>query len=373
MNQFLKRSMSRWQFLVMTICLLFGTTMMQAQFETASVLGYVRDNAGAAVPNAQVTLTNVATNIAQTAKTDGEGKFEFNSIQIGNYQITTEATGFEGAKTERFNVATNARQRVDINVKPGSVSTVVEVTSAAQLLETETSSRGQVIGTRVVENLPLNGRSYADLVLLVPGARKSVLQNNGTSSREGSFNINGQRSAFNNFLLDGLDNNNYGTSNQGFANENIPPSPDAISEFKVEVDNYSAEYGRNPGAVINASVRRGTNQIHGRAWDYVRNDAFNAIGPFLAPGAVKPKFIRNQFGGTFGMPIWKDHTFFFGDYEGVRQIANSANTTSQLPTLNQRAGLFYSNDNPATGTPLSITNPLTGAVYNGVVPTAAMT
>ena len=374
MNQFLKRSMSRWQFLVMTICLLFGTTMMQAQFETASVLGYVRDNAGAAVPNAQVTLTNVATNIAQTAKTDGEGKFEFNSIQIGNYQITTEATGFEGAKTERFNVATNARQRVDINVKPGSVSTVVEVTSAAQLLETETSSRGQVIGTRVVENLPLNGRSYADLVLLVPGARKSVLQNNGTSSREGSFNINGQRSAFNNFLLDGLDNNNYGTSNQGFANENIPPSPDAISEFKVEVDNYSAEYGRNPGAVINASVRRGTNQIHGRAWDYVRNDAFNAIGPFLAPGAVKPKFIRNQFGGTFGMPIWKDHTFFFGDYEGVRQIFGAANTVSTLPTVNQRAGNFYLNDdtsNAANAIPLR--NPITGATYLGNVPLSAMT
>ncbi|MBS1813910.1 MAG: TonB-dependent receptor [Acidobacteria bacterium] len=352
--------------LVAIVCLLFGAATMQAQFETASVLGYVRDNSGAAIPNATVTLTNVATNVSQTAKTDGEGKYEFNSIQIGNYTISTEAAGFQGARTEQFKVLTNARQRVDVSVKPGAVSEVVEVSSAAQLLETETSSRGTVIETRQVENLPLNGRSYADLVLLVPGARKSTLENNGTSSREASFNINGQRSAFNNFLLDGLDNNNYGTSNQGFANENIPPSPDAVSEFKVEVDNYSAEYGRNPGAVINVSTRRGTNQYHGKAYDYVRNDAFNAIGPFLATGARKPKFIRNQFGGTFGMPIWKDHTFFFGDYEGLRQIFGNANTVSTLPTAAQRSGDFS-----AIG---PIRNPITGTVYaNGIVPASDQT
>jgi len=187
-------------------------------------------------------------------------------------------------------------------MKTGSVSIEVTVTSAAQLLDTETSSHSTVIGTRQVEDLPLNGRSYADLVLLVPGARKSLLENNGTSSREGSFNINGQRSAFNNYLLDGLDNNNYGTSNQGFANENIPPSPDAISEFRVETNNYSAEYGRTTGAVINASVRRGTNQFHGRAWDYVRNTSFNAIGPFLATGATKPKFCWTEFPSIRGSP-----------------------------------------------------------------------
>jgi hypothetical protein len=259
-------------------------------------------------------------------------------------------------------------------MKAGSFSEEVTVTSAAQLLDTETSSHSTVIGTRQVEDLPLNGRSYADLVLLVPGARKSILENNGTSSREGSFNINGQRSAFNNYMLDGLDNNNYGTSNQGFANENIPPSPDAISEFRVETNNYGAEYGRSTGAVINASVRRGTNQFHGRAWDYNRNTVFNAIGPFLAPGATKPKFIRNQFGGTFGGPIWKDHTFFFADYEGVRQIFNNANTTSTLPTANQRNGLFYLNDNtsdPNSAIPLR--NPITGKTYAGAIPTADMT
>jgi hypothetical protein len=295
-------------------------------------------------------------------------------VQIGNYQIVAEAGGFDRTRTETFTVLTNARQRVDVTMKAGSVSEEVTVTSAAQLLETETSSHSTVIGTREVENLPLNGRSYADLTLLAPGVRKSALENNGTSSREGSFNVNGIRSAFNNYLLDGLDNNNYGTSNQGFANENIPPSPDAISEFRVETNNYSAEYGRTVGAVINASVRRGSNQFHGRAWDYIRNTSFNAIGPFLPTGATKPKFIRNQFGGTFGGPIWKDHTFFFGDYEGVRQIFNNPSASSILPTNNQRNGLFYLNDdatNPANAIPLR--DPITGRTFLGSIPSTART
>src|SRR5437868_968793 len=334
------------------------------QFESASVLGYVRDTSGAAVVNATVTLSNTGTGISQTKQTDAEGKYEFPSVQIGNYQIVAEAQGFDKARTETFTVQTNARQRVDVNLKTGSVSEEVTVTAAAQLLDTETSSRSTVIGTKQVEDLPLNGRSYADLVLLVPGASKSLLENNGTSSREGSFNIDGQRSAFNNYMLDGLDNNNYGTSNQGFANENIPPSPDAMSEYRVETNNYSAEYGRTPGAVINASIRRGTNQFHGRAWIYDRNTIFNAIGPFLAPGATKPKFIQNQFGGTFGGPIWKDHTFFFADYEGLRRIFNNASTSSTLPTSDQRAGNFG----------IALRNPITGVNYpTGQIPASAVT
>jgi hypothetical protein len=349
---------------MMAALFMFTQSSALAQFESASVLGYVHDSSGAAVTNSSVTLTNTATGISQTKTTDSEGKYEFPSVQIGNYKVTAEAQGFSRAVTESFAVQTNARQRVDVTLQAGSVSEEVTVTSAAQLLDTETSSHSTVIGTKQVEDLPLNGRSYADLVLLVPGARKSALENTTTSSREGSFNINGQRSAFNNYLLDGLDNNNYGTSNQGFANENIPPSPDAVSEFRVETNNYGAEYGRTTGAVINASIRRGSNQYHGRAWDYVRNTSFNAIGPFLPVGAGKPKFIRNQFGGTFGGPIWKDHTFFFADYEGVRQIFNNPSASSTLPTTAQRAGNF--------GIPLR--NPVTGAVYpTGQIPASAVT
>ena len=349
-------------------CFLMGTTGLRAQFESASVLGYVRDNAGAAVPNLEVTLTNVATNVKQTAKTNGEGQYEFNSVQIGDYIVTTKAAGFEGARTEKFNVQTNARQRVDIGVKPGSVSTTVDVTSAAQLLETETSSRGQVVGTREVENLPLNGRSYADLVLLVPGARKSLLENQSASSREGSFNINGQRSAFNNFLLDGLDNNNYGTSNQGFENENIAPSPDAVNEFRVETNNYSAEYGRSTGGVINVSTRRGTNTYHGKVWDYLRNTNLNAIGPFAPNFGIKPVLIQNQFGGTFGGYIFKDRTFFFVDYEGLRRIFRNPATAITLPNAEQRGGTFLLHRVDGSTAPIPLYNPITGTSFvNGNV------
>jgi hypothetical protein len=374
-----KRAAGMWMLTVATRVLLALVVLMLslgtavAQFESASVLGYTKDASGAAVSSSTVTLTNTATGIVQTRTSDGEGRFEFPSVPIGTYVIATEANGFDTTQTQPFTVTTNARQRVDVTLKAGSVSETVTVSAAPTLLETETSSRGQVIGERQIENLPLNGRSYADLALLVPGVRKSVLENQTTSSREASFNVNGQRSAFNNFLLDGLDNNSYGTSNQGFANENIPPSPDAISEFRIETNNYSAEFGRASGAVINASFRRGTNQFHGRVWEYNRNTALNAIGPFLPSGGVKPTFIRNQFGGTLGGPIFKDKTFFFADYEGARQITKSYSTAT-LPTAEQRAGTFFLHTTSGTTLPIPVRNPVTGVVYaNGVVPITAMT
>src|SRR5665213_4484200 len=357
-----------WLRLALALFLLLLFVSANAQFDSGSVLGYVKDTSGAAVPNAKVTMTNVATNTSQAATTDNDGRYEFNSVPIGNYRVETEAAGFDRARTPDFQLTTNARQRVDVAMKPGAVTETVTVSSAPTVLETETSSRGEVIGTKQIEDLPLNGRSYADLALLAPGVRKSFLENQTTTNREASFNVNGQRSAFNNFLLDGLDNNSYGTSNQGFANENIPPSPDAVSEFRLETDNYSAEYGRASGAVINASIRRGTNQFHGRAWDYNRNTVFNAIGPFAPASGVKPSFIRNQFGGTFGGPIWRDHTFFFMDYEGVRQIALSYGTAT-LPTTEQRLGTFLLHNADGSTSPIPLQNPITGKVYaNGVIP-----
>ena len=346
---------------VVTAMVLFGAASASAQFGSASVLGYVRDNSGAVVQNANVTLTNVATNVSETAHTDKDGKYEFDSVPIGNYRVATEVSGFEGARTEVFNVSTDARQRVDVAVKPGAVNQTVDVTSAAQLLDTDSSSRSQVIATREVENLPLNGRSYADLVLLAPGTRKSLLENQSASSREGAFDINGLRSEFNEFMLDGLENSNYGTSNQGFANENISPSPDAVSEFRLETNNYSAEYGRMPGAVINVSTRSGTNQYHGHAWDYLRNTDLNSIGPVLPVTGQKPKLIRNQFGGTFGGRLIKDKAFFFADYEGLRQIFNYQLAPVSLPNAQQRLGHFYYNGN--TAQPIPLYNPITGVSY----------
>ena len=347
--------------LLLVACLVVGVLPSAAQFGSASVLGYVRDNSGAMVPGATVTLTNLSTNVSQTAQTDKEGKYEFDSVPIGDYQISTQAAGFQGSKTDTFNLSTDARQRVDVDVKPGAVTQVVEVTASAPLLETETSSRSQIIGQKEVENLPLNGRSYADLVLLTPGVRKSMLENQTASSREASFNINGQRSAFNEFLIDGLENSNYGTSNQGFENENIPPSPDAVSEFRVESNNYSAEYGRMPGAVINVSTRSGTNQYHGAAWDYLRNTDLNAFGPIQTATGNKPGLIRNQFGATTGGFIRRDRTFFFGDYEGVRQIFTYQQAAVTLPNAEQRLGHFVLHtvnpSDPNNGKPIPLYNP----------------
>ena len=235
-----------------------------------------------------------------------------------------------------------------MTLKPGAATETVTVTGAAALLNTEDSERGQIISARDVNNLPLNGRAYADLALLTPGVRANVLENQTVTSRDASYNVNGNRSEQNDFLLDGLDNNAYGTSNQSFSNQAIQPSADAISEFRVETDNYSAEYGRSAGAVFNVSINSGTSKIHGKAWEYVRNTDFNAIGPFTPPTnvltgkSVKPVLIKNQFGGAIGGPVplfLRGKIFYFGDFEGNRQVQGQY-SASTVPNANQRQGIF---------------------------------
>jgi hypothetical protein len=359
--------------IVVLVLSLFVGPLAHAQFETASVLGFVHDTTGAAIPGAGVTLTNIATGVEVQATADAQGQYEFTSVHVGDYKITGSASGFSETVTEAFTVQVNARQRVDVSLKPGAATTTVTVTGAAALLNTEDSERGQIISPRDVSNLPLNGRAYADLALLTPGVRANTLENQTVTSRDASYNVNGNRSEQNNFLLDGLDNNAYGTSNQSFSNQAIQPSPDAISEFRVETDNYSAEYGRASGAVFNVSINSGTSQLHGKVWEYNRNTDFNAIGPFTPPvnaitgQSVKPVLVKNQFGGAIGgpMPIWKGKIFYFGDYEGNRQVQGQY-SASTVPNANQRQGIFV---NATNGAPVVLHNPLTGTVYsNGIVP-----
>ncbi|MGA2653676.1 MAG: TonB-dependent receptor [Terracidiphilus sp.] len=343
------------------------------QYETASVLGVVHDASGGVIPGAKVILINIATTLETTETADSQGQFEFTSVRIGQYKIKANAPGFSETLTEPFTAEVNARQRVDVNLKPGATSETVNVTGAAVLLETEDSERGQVISARDVNNLPLNGRAYADLALLTPGVRANVLENQTVTSRDASYNVNGNRSEQNEFLLDGLDNNAYGTSNQSFSNQAIQPSPDAINEFRVETDNYSAEYGRSAGAVFNVSINSGTDHLHGKVWEYSRNTDFNAVGPFTPPTdvltgkSVKPVLVKNQFGGAIGgrVPRFTNHKiFYFGDFEGNRQVQGQY-TASTVPNANQRQGIFTD----TLGNPVSLHNPLTGAVYaNGVVP-----
>src|SRR5439155_12997375 len=270
----------RW--LALALCLLFAAAgPAAAQFETASVVGMVRDASTAVVPDTTVTLTNTATGVSLKKTTDAQGGYEFFAVKTGRYVVTAEKSGFAIALVDNVEVQVGARLRVDLQMTVGQLAERVEVTAAAPLLETESSQRGQVITGAQTVTLPLNGREYSALALLTTGVRQSALNRGTGTLREGAFNVNGLRSTFNNFLIDGVDNNAYGTSNQGFSNQVDQPPPDAVSEFKVVTNNESAEYGRSAGATVNVAYKSGTNQFHGDGWEFHRDEGLNATGFFL--------------------------------------------------------------------------------------------
>lgn len=338
--------------------IIFFAGEVPAQFDTATVLGSVRDASEAAVPNANVTLKNISTQITQTTTTDASGDYQFTGVKIGVYQVIVETSGFNRTVAENIEVTVNARQRVDLTLQVATATETVVVTDAASPLQTDSSEVGQVVQRKQIVALPLNGRSYANLALLAPGVRESHTNSSiGGGGREAAFNVNGLRATMNNFLLDGVDNNAYGTSNQSFSSQVVQVSPDAVAEFKVQTNTYSAEFGRSGGAVINASYRTGTNRFSGSAWEFHRNTALNAVGFFKPLGGEKPPLIRNQFGFAFGGPLVKDRTFFFGDYEGFRQIQKNL-VYSNIPTLTQRQGILN----------VTVRNPLTGITYPAGTP-----
>ncbi len=357
-------------FSVALLCFVLFPTNASAQFDSGTILGTVTDNAGSVVPNATVKLVNPSTGTTVTTMADAQGGYQFLNVKIGVYQIRVEAQGFSTAVAENVTVTVNARQQADIKLQTGQLSETVTVVGDPQLLEVNSSERGQVIMREQIINLPLNGRSYADLTLLSTGVNQSQINVPGNSgSRDASFNVNGLRSSLNNFIIDGVDNNSYGTSNQGFSNQVVQASPDAIEEFKVQTNNFSAEFGRAGGAVINAAIRSGTNQFRGSAWNYLRNTSLNATGFFKPVNNEKPVLLQNQFGFTFGGPIWKNRIFFFGDYEGYRRIAKRV-AFATVPTADMRNGIFRT----AAGVAIPIRNPLTGVVYaDGIVPQSAIT
>ncbi|MDQ2711276.1 MAG: carboxypeptidase-like regulatory domain-containing protein [Acidobacteriota bacterium] len=309
-------------------------TLGYGQFETAEVLGTVHDVSGAVVPKVNLTLTNEQTGVQEQTISDDNGLYDFFNVKVGRYTVSAEATGFAKFTAARVAVDVNARQRVDITLQVGAAAQSIEVQGAAAALETDTSEHGQVINTQQIVELPLNGRNFSDLALLSTNVHRSPLANS-TPPREGAFNANGMRSTYNNFLMDGLDNNAYSTSNQGFSNQVAQPSPDSIAEFQVITANYSAEYGRVGGAIVNVAMRSGTNNFHGTGYDFLRNPFLNAVGYVFGQRPAtfqKPTLQRNQFGGTIGGPLVKNRLFFFTDYEGSRQLQRALNYVS-LPTL----------------------------------------
>jgi len=332
-----------------------------AQFDTADVVGTVLDSTGGAVPAASITLLNTETGITATTTSAANGEYTFVNVKAGTYTVSAIATGFSKAVASQVRVSVGARQRVDLTLQVGTVNESVEVAAAAARIETDSSSRGQLINTVQVVELPLNGRNASDLSLLTTGVLRSPQSTTG--AREGSFIVNGLRSTFSNYLLDGIDNNAYGTSNNGASNQAIQLSPDAVTEFKVDTNNYSAEFGRGGAATTNMVMKAGTNAFHGSAYEFNRNTAFNAIGFFKPVGGVKPPLHQNQFGLTAGGPIIKDKAFFFIDYEGFR-VKSGALAFASIPTAAEVQGIL----------PVAVTNPVTGVTYpaNTPIPQSAI-
>ncbi len=337
-----------------SLCFLSLASAAWGQFDNGSLVGAVHDNTGAVVSGATVTVTNASTGIATTQTTGDSGQWELPSLRAGTYKVAITKAGFAEAVGENIGLQVGGRQRVDLTLSVGSASETIQVSGVELQLETDSSERGQIITRQEAVQLPLVNRNYSSLVLLTSGTRQSSIGTGSASlTREGSFNVEGLRSTFNNYLLDGLDNNQYGTSNQGFSNQIIQPSPDSITQFQVVTNNEGAEYGRSSGATVNVAFASGTNRFHFDAFEFLRNTSLNATGYFPPNGGVKPPLHRNQFGGNVGGPLMRDKAFFFVDYEGLRQNRSQL-AFSSVPTADEAQRYTF---------PTTITNPFTGQKY----------
>jgi Carboxypeptidase regulatory-like domain/TonB dependent receptor-like, beta-barrel len=321
-------------FLLFAMSLLFTTTAL-CQVDTGSVLGTVRDTSGAVMPGVNVTLTNSGTGQTVSTKTGSVGEYTFVPVRVGKYSVEAEMTGFQ--KVQQNNVTVDVQQhvQVDLAMTLGQASETVTVNTAPAALQTQDASVGQVIGQQAINDLPLNGRNFTFLAQLSAGVNQSQQDTRGLGS-SGSFAANGLRPAQNNYLLDGIDNNSNLVDFLNGTSYAIRPPVDAIQEFKVATNNYSADTGRSAGAVLNATVRSGTNEFHGAAWEFFRNDHLDAANYFEnANGLAKGRFQQNQFGATLGGPIIRNKTFFFVDYEGER-VNQAIPFTSTVVTATER-------------------------------------
>jgi hypothetical protein len=334
------------------------STATFAQVDTGTIAGSVRDSAGAGVVSATVTFVEISTNATAKTQTNAVGDYASPPLRPGNYKVTADASGF---KTQTWNTVTlrvQDRLRVDFNMAVGSVSENVVVTAETPNIQTDTSSLGEVVSTTQINQLPLNGRDYIQLATLTTGVVRTSSGTNGNtggSSTGGlnSFVANGTRGTLNNFLLDGIDNNS--NDNGGVV---LRTNVDAIQEFKLQTNSYSAEFGRSGGAVVNAITKSGTNSYHGNLFEFFRNSALDARDYFEDPTEKKASFKQNQFGGTFGGPVIKNKLFFFGDYQGT-SIRNPLTWVSTVPSPAERVGDFSDPSEPV------IYDPATGLPFPG--------
>lgn len=347
-------------FLFLTASALF------AQVDTGTIAGTVRDRQGASVAAAKITFLDLATSETASTQSDSSGNYASPPLRPGDYKLSVEAQGFKTETRPSITIRVQDRLRVDFALNVGAVTESVEVNAEVPVIQSETSSLGQVITSTQITELPLNGRDYTQLATLSTGVVRTSSGTNGntggsSTGGQNSFVANGTRGTLNNFLLDGIDNNS--NDNGGLV---LRTNVDAIQEFKIQTNSYSAEFGRSGGAVVNAVLKSGGNNFHGSVFEFFRNAALDARDYFEDPATKKASFKQNQFGGTFGGPVIKNKLFVFGDYQGTR-IRNPLAWNSNVPTLQERTGDFS-----APGEPI-IYDPSTGLPFPGnIIPSGSI-
>jgi hypothetical protein len=306
---------------------LFFTSSAFSQLTTADIVGTVTDATGAVVPNADITLTNLGTNEKRTAQSNGSGDYNFTLLPVGHYTITVKVKGFQEAITKDLSVEAGDRARNDIHLQTGAETTIIEVTATTPLLQADSATVSSTVTARAVQDLPLNGRNFVQLVATVPGAN----QGSGNSLSSGGrpddrrnnaagLSVNGQDESLNNWVVDGIDDNERVIGSIG-----VKPNIEGIQEITVQTNSYAPEAGRTAGGVINIVTRSGSNQFHGSVYEYFRNDIFDGRNFFQNTGN-KPELRQNQYGASIGGPIFRDKTFFYFDYEGFRQVSGTTDT-----------------------------------------------
>lgn len=347
---------SNFRTLSLIILSLVVPASLAAQTHRASVRGTIFDPNGAAIPGASVSVTRLETGEVRTATTNSEGEYAITSLPAGEYEVKVQSTGF-GSYSKKIELLVNQERRFNVDLRPSGPAIDYEVLGEPVPLKNDSASLGAVIENRQITGLPLDGRNFYELSLLVPGAVPPAQGSAGSVRGDFAFSVNGAREDANNFLLDGVYNVDPKLNTFG-----VRPSVDAIREFEMLTSTYDASFGRNPGAQVNVILNSGSNAFHGSAFEFHRNAALDARNFFAPASEPKPKYIRNQFGGALGGPIKHDRTFFFADYEGTRSREGITRITN-VPTAEERVGNF---SHSVFGVP---TNPFTGMPFdNGVIP-----
>ena len=342
--------------LVVAVLNLFLGATALAQVTTGDLLGTVTDSTGALVQNAKITARNTATDVSRTVETGAAGEYSINLLPPGHYSLSVTAVGFKSYTIADVSLSAGDRARMDMQLQVGNMTENVEVTAVAPLLQTDSSSVGQTISERTVQDIPLNGRNLTNLVTLQVGVSggmpNSITAGARPDDRRQSSNVsaNGQRDYLNSNTLDGIDNNErfYGLGG-------IKPSIDAVQEIRVETNNFSAETGRTAGAAVTVITKSGANKFHGSLYEYLRNDEFNTFNYFdkQAANPKKSEWRQNQFGGSISGPIVKDKTFFFFDLEEFRLVEGLTSPALYVPSAAGRAAMLAVPTSVSANTPIA--------------------